>query len=216
MAIAPPPGIGSPEAGLPDRHGFNVDGRFVRMRVPGFHNALNAAAVLAAVEELGVERDVAARALSEFAGVGRRLQVVGQPRGIAVIDDYAHHPTEVEAGLRALREAYAPRRLWVVFQPHQYSRLRRFLPQFAEALSGADRIVVPEVFAARDAEEDRLSVSADDLVRAVCGRGGNATYIPELSGVVDFLRAQVRAGDVVVTMGAGDVGDVAGRLAQAI
>ncbi|MHC4940743.1 MAG: UDP-N-acetylmuramate--L-alanine ligase [Planctomycetota bacterium] len=201
---------------LPDRHGFFLDGRPVGMTVPGFHNALNAASVVALAEDLGVEREVALRALSEFAGVGRRLQVVGQPRGIAVVDDYAHHPTEVAAGLRALRDAYAPRRLWVVFQPHQYSRLRRFLPEFADALASADRIVVPEVFAARDAEEDKQAVCADDLVRSVRDRGGDATHIPDFAGVVDFVRTQARAGDVVVTMGAGDIGHVAGRLAQAL
>ena len=196
--------------------GMHVDGRDIKLRLPGFHNALNAAAVLCVAEELGIERDVVARALSEFEGVGRRLQVVGRPRGIAVIDDYAHHPTEVAAGLRALRDAYSPRRLWVVFQPHQFSRLRRFLPEFADALTEADRVVVPPVFAARDAEEDRLSVSASDLVRQVKQRGGDAIHISDFGRVVDFVSTQARPGDVVVTMGAGDVGNVAGRLANAL
>ena len=196
--------------------GFFVDGRHIRMQVPGYHNALTAAAVLAVVEDLGVEREVGARALAEFAGVGRRLQVIGQPRGIAVIDDYAHHPTEVAAGLRALREAYSPRRLWVVFQPHQYSRLRRFLPEFADALASADHIVVPDVFAARDAEEDRQAVCAGDLVSEVLGRGAQAVHIPDFAGVVDFVRTQARTGDVVVTMGAGDIGHVADRLAESL
>jgi UDP-N-acetylmuramate--alanine ligase len=133
-----------------------------------------------------------------------------------VIDDYAHHPTEVAAGLDALRQTYAPRRLWVVFQPHQYSRLRRFLPEFAAALARADRIVIPEIFAARDADSDRSAVSPADLVAEVRRHGGDAVHIADFGGIVDFVRAQARAGDVVVTMGAGDVGDVAGRLAQAL
>ncbi len=196
--------------------GMHVEGRDIKLQLPGFHNALNAAAVLCVAEELGIERDVIARALSEFGGVGRRLQVVGRPRGIAVIDDYAHHPTEVAAGLRALRDAYSPRRLWVVFQPHQFSRLRRFLPEFADALSAADRVVVPPVFAARDAEEDRLSVSAADLVNQVKRRGGDAIHLADFGRVVDFVSTQARPGDVVVTMGAGDIGNVAGRLANAL
>ena len=196
--------------------GLNVGGRDIKLRLPGFHNALNAAAVLCVAEELGIPRDVIARALAEFEGVGRRLQMVGRPRGIAVVDDYAHHPTEVAAGLRALRDAYSPRRLWVVFQPHQFSRLRRFLPEFAEALASADRVVVPPVFAARDADEDRRAVSASDLVSAVQRCGGDAIHIPDFGGVVDFVRTQARTGDVVVTMGAGDIGNVAGRLANTL
>ena len=195
---------------------FVAGGREFKLKVPGFHNALNAAAVLLATDALGIPREVAARALERFEGVGRRLEVLGAPRGVSVIDDYAHHPTEVAAGLRALRDAYAPRRLWVVFQPHQYSRLKRFLPEFAEALRGADRIVIPEIYAARDAEDDRRSVSPSDLVEEVKRLGGDAVFIPDFAGIVDFVRTQARPGDVVVTMGAGDVGDVAGRLAQAL
>jgi len=201
---------------MPGGGGFHVEGREFPMQLPGYHNALNAAAVLAVVEELGMDRAAVSAALAQFEGVGRRLQVVGRPRGIAVVDDYAHHPTEVAAGLRALRESLAPRRLWVVFQPHQFSRLRRFLPEFAEALMGADRVVIPPVFAARDADEDKQAVSARDLVQQVRGLGGDAIHIGDFGGVVDFVRTQARAGDVVVTMGAGDVGHVAGRLADTL
>jgi UDP-N-acetylmuramate--alanine ligase len=195
---------------------FVARGREFKLKVPGFHNALNAAAVLLLTQECGIPLEVAARALERFEGVGRRLQMVGAPRGVPVIDDYAHHPTEVKAGLQALRAQYAPRRLWVVFQPHQYSRLRRFLGEFADALSGADRIVIPEIFAARDADDDRKAVTPKDLVTEVQRRGGDAVFIPDFTGIVDFVRTQARPGDVVVTMGAGDVGDVAGRLAQAL
>ena len=103
-----------------------------------------------------------------------------------------------------------------MFQPHQYSRLRRFLDDFAQALAGADRIVVPEVYAARDTTEDREAVRATDLVDAVNTRGGDAVHITDFGSIVDFVRTQAKPGDVVVTMGAGNVGDVAGRLAQAL
>jgi UDP-N-acetylmuramate--alanine ligase len=196
--------------------GFRAHEQECQLRMPGFHNVLNAAAVLQAACQEGVPFEVARAALAEFQGVGRRLEVVGQPRGVSVVDDYAHHPTEVAAGLKALRDAYSPRRLWVVFQPHQYSRLRRFLPDFARALTAADRIVIPEVFAARDGDEDRRSVSSDDLVSAVRHCGGDAVHIADFASIVDFVRTQARTGDVVVTMGAGDVGDVAGRLAKAL
>lgn len=210
----------SPEADLrvtplPGR-GFAARGQECPLRLPGFHNVLNAAAVMQAACQEGVSFEVVRSALQEFRGVGRRLEVVGQPRGVSVIDDYAHHPTEVAAGLKALRDAYSPRRLWVVFQPHQYSRLRRFLPDFARALTAADRVVIPNVFAARDGDEDRRAVSSDDLVSAVRHCGGDAVHIAEFASIVDFVRTQARTGDVVVTMGAGDVGDVAGRLAEAL
>ena len=201
---------------LPRDGGFAAGGQELHLQLPGFHNALNAAAVLLVARELGIEFEAARAALQAFLGVGRRLQVLGRPRGVPVIDDYAHHPTEVAAGLKALRDAYAPRRLWVVFQPHQYSRLRRFIDEFARVLTAADRIVIPDVFAARDADEDRHSVSAGDLVDAVNRCGGDAVQISDFSSIVDFVRTQARTGDVVVTMGAGNVGDVAGRLVEAL
>ncbi|MHC4932471.1 MAG: UDP-N-acetylmuramate--L-alanine ligase [Planctomycetota bacterium] len=210
----------SPDADLrilpAERSGFFVGSREYRLSMPGYHNMLNAAAVLLVARELGLEDGAVQRALADFQGVGRRLQVIGRPRGVSVVDDYAHHPTEVAAGIKALRDEYAPRRLWCVFQPHQYSRLRRFLKEFAHALTGADRIVVPEIFAARDREEDRRSVTAGDLVEEVRTLGGDAVHIPDFTAIVDFVRTQARPGDLVVTMGAGDVGSVAGRLAEAL
>jgi UDP-N-acetylmuramate--alanine ligase len=211
----------SPEADLrvlpgPGVHAFIAAGRTWRLKLPGFHNVMNAAAVLAVAREHGLDGDAVADAFETFEGVRRRLQVVGRPKGVPVVDDYAHHPTEVAAGLRALREEYAPRRLWCVFQPHQFSRLRRFLAEFADALAAADRIVVPAIYGARDAEEDRKAVSADDLVNEVRTRGGDAVHIADFQGIVDFVRAGAQEGDVIVTMGAGDVGDVAGRLAAAL
>jgi len=198
------------------RTSFLANGAAYDLGLPGFHNQLNAAAVLAVAEEIGLDAAAVREAIGAFSGASRRLEVVGRPRGVPVVDDYAHHPTEVAAGLKALRDAYAPRRLWVVFQPHQYSRLRRFLPEFAQALKDADRVVIPDIYAARDGDEDRAAVSSDDLVAAVRTCGGDAIHIPDFSAIVDFVRTQARAGDLVVTMGAGDVGDVAGRLAAAL
>ena len=195
---------------------FRALGRSFRLALPGLHNVLNAAAVLAAAREAGAGLDGVAEAFERFAGVGRRLEVVGRPGGVAVVDDYAHHPTEITAGLKALREEYAPRRLWCVFQPHQFSRTRLLLEEFAVALQGADRVVVPDIYASRDTEGDLRSVSAGDLVAAIRRRGGDAVYIQEFERIVDYVRTQLRSGDVLVTMGAGNVGDVAGRVAAAL
>lgn len=195
---------------------FRALGRTFRLAVPGAHNLLNAAAVLAVARELSADLDAVGAAFEAFRGVGRRLEVVGRAAGVSVIDDYAHHPTEIAAGIRALREEYQPRRLWCVFQPHQYSRTRKLLEGLAAALAAADRVVVPDIYAARDGEEDRRAVSPDDLVAAIRRLGGDAVHIADFGRIVDFVRLQLRPGDVVVTMGAGDVGDVAGRVAAAL
>jgi len=195
---------------------FRALGRTFRLAIPGAHNVLNAAAVLAVARELSADLDAVGAAFESFRGVGRRLQVVGRVAGVSVVDDYAHHPTEISAGISALREEYAPRRLWCVFQPHQYSRTRRLLEELAAALAAADRVVVPAIYAARDGEEERRAVSPEDLVAAIRRRGGDAVHIADFGGIVDFVRLQLRPGDVVVTMGAGDVGDVAGRVAAAL
>jgi UDP-N-acetylmuramate--alanine ligase len=195
---------------------FHAAGRRFHILLPGGHNVANAAAVVAVAEAHGWDLRDVADALANFRGVGRRLEVLGRPRGVPVVDDYAHHPTEIEAGIRALREEFAPRRIWCVFQPHQHSRTSRLLDEFARVLATADRVVIPEIYAARDSEAERRAVTGADLVRAVRACGGDAVHMSDFRSIVDFLRTQVRAGDVVVTMGAGDVGDVAGRLAEAL
>ena len=126
------------------------------------------------------------------------------------------YPTEVTAGLQALRDEFAPRRIWCVFQPHQHSRTSHFLREFAHALVGADRIVIPDIYAARESGTDCGRIASRDLVREVRALGGDAVHITDFDSIVDFMSAQVRPGDLVVTMGAGDVGDVAGRLAEAL
>ena len=195
---------------------FRALGRAFPLRLPGRHNVDNAAAVLAVARELGADLDAVAAAFEAFTGVGRRLEVIGKPGGVSVVDDYAHHPTEIAAGLRTLRDEYQPRRLWCVFQPHQYSRTRALLDEFAVALAAADHVVVPPIYAARDNAEDLLAVSSTDLVTAIRRRGGDAVHIEDFASIVDFVRPQLRPGDVIVTMGAGDVGDVAGRVAASL
>ncbi len=195
---------------------FRAVGREFELALPGRHNLLNAGAVLAAAHALGCDLGAVGAAFSEFRGIRRRLELRGRPRGVPVIDDYAHHPTEVTAGLQALRDEFAPRRIWCVFQPHQHSRTSHFLREFAHALVGADRVVIPDIYAARESGTDCGRIASRDLVREVRALGGDAVHITDFDSIVDFMSAQVRPGDLVVTMGAGDVGDVAGRLAEAL
>jgi UDP-N-acetylmuramate--alanine ligase len=129
-----------------------------------------------------------------------------------VLDDYAHHPTEIQVTLRAARERYEPRRLWVVFQPHQHSRTRFLLADFARSLAAADVVIVPEIYFVRDSESERNQVTALDLVNRIHVNGGDARYEPDFDCIVGQIARSVEPGDVVLTMGAGDVWRVADSL----
>jgi UDP-N-acetylmuramate--alanine ligase len=184
------------------------------LRIPGLHNTLNALGIIALANHIGIERSEAARSLLDFPGVDRRLSVRFQRGGITVVDDYAHHPTEVQAVLRTLREDPSTRRIIAVFQPHQASRLRMFRREMAAALGGADRIIVPDIFFARDTAEDRAEVHSLDLVKTLNNLGADAVYEPAIPAIAERVLADLRPGDVVVTMGAGDITGVSHELAE--
>ena len=184
------------------------------LKVPGSHNRLDARAAIAALSGVGIRPDDAAGALADFPGVARRLEYRGDMDGIPVYDDYAHHPTEVRASIEALREI-APGRIVAVFQPHLYSRTRAFAPEFGTALAGADQVVVTEVYPAREVPEGPLEgVSGLDVLRETIDRNGGrgAWWAPDLEAAGRAVRRLARGDDVVVTIGAGDVSGLAGRL----
>jgi len=175
--------------------------------VPGAHNVLNARAALAAAELAGFDVDEAAAALAGFPGVHRRLELKGDRGGARIYDDYAHHPTEVRAALSALREM-APSRLTAVFQPHLYSRTKAFAEQFGAALALADEVVVLDVYPAREEPVGELAgVSGLDVARAAADRmgGRRVAWTPTLEQAQDALEPRLASGDVLVTIGAGDV-----------
>jgi UDP-N-acetylmuramate--alanine ligase len=185
-----------------------------RISPPGLHNVHNAMAVVAIAVSVGVEPQRLLEVLDGFQGMDRRLTLKGQMAGVSVIDDYAHHPTKIKASLRAVRERYQPGRLWCVFQAHQYSRTQSLLDEFAGSFADADKVLIPEIFAARDTEASRSAVSARILAERICGQGTDARYVGGLDEVCEYLEQQVRAGDAVVTMGAGDVWKVADEYIQ--
>lgn len=178
----------------------------VRLRVPGEHNVLNALAALAVAEEVGVPFPTARAALSGFRGVGRRFEVKGEAEGVVVVDDYAHHPTEIRATLAAARQRFPGRPIWAVWQPHTYSRTKALLEEFAGAFDGADHVVVLPIYAAR--ESDTLGVSSADVVARM--RHPDARVVGSREEAVALLGTEVRPGDVVLTLGAGD-GDKVGE-----
>ncbi|MDP9800248.1 UDP-N-acetylmuramate--alanine ligase [Arcanobacterium wilhelmae] len=170
----------------------------VSLHVAGAHNLLNAAAVWSAGVELGVEGAAMARALGAFRGTGRRFELRGEVGGIRVIDDYAHHPTEVEATLATARTV-TDGRVLVLFQPHLYSRTRNFASRFAEALSHADTVVVTSVYAAREVPSD------GDEADVIVAHLPSARFIPEMTEAAHTIAAEALPGDLVITMGAGSV-----------
>ena len=187
-----------------------------RISVPGRHNVLNALAVVAMARRVGVPVQTILELLPEFTGVDRRLTLRGQAGRVKVVDDYAHHPTEIKASLAGIRERYQPKRLWCVFQPHQYSRTRFLLEDFAESFELADVTIVPEIYFVRDSQESRQAVNAQVLVDRLRERGSEAEFIDGFDRICDYLQTHVTAGDVVVTMGAGDVWKVADAYIQRI
>jgi len=170
------------------------------LQIPGRHNVLNALAALAASNRVGVEFGVAAAALTRFRGTERRFEIKGTVSGVTVVDDYAHHPTEIEATLAAARLKYPGMPIWAVFQPHTYSRTATLLDEFAGAFGGAEHVVVTGIYAARESET--LGVSGIDVVQKM--DHPDAHYVETLQNAAAFLLERVQAGDVVITMGAGD------------
>jgi UDP-N-acetylmuramate--alanine ligase len=185
------------------------------LRVPGRHNVLNARAALAALELAGFEVAPAAAALSEFPGMVRRQQRKGGRAGAEIYDDYAHHPTEVAATLEAMREL-RPRRLIAVFQPHLYSRTRALAQRFGAALAAADEVGVLDVYAAREQPVGELAgVSGLDVARATAEHAGGrpVLWLRDLATAERELAPRLRDGDLLVTIGAGDVFLLADALA---
>jgi UDP-N-acetylmuramate--alanine ligase len=185
-----------------------------KISMPGRHNVLNALAVAAMAVNAGVPGELILQLLPQFTGVDRRSTLKGRFNEVTILDDYAHHPTEIKATLEAIRQRYLPRRLWCVFQPHQYSRTKYLLEEFAGSFGQADIVIIPEIYFVRDLQADKESVNSQILVEKVRANGTKAVSICDFGAVCDYLEANVTAGDLVVTMGAGDVWKVADEYIQ--
>lgn len=178
-------------------------GRF-RLVIPGRHNVNNALAAIVVGSILGVPVGTMQQTLAKFRGVARRFDVLGQVSGVTIIDDYAHHPSEIRATLAAAKQQYPGRRLVAVHQPHTYSRLKALLPAFAQAFDAADQVLVVDIYAAR--ETDTLGMHSRQLVAAM--HHPDARYIGTLADAVNYLQGTLQPGDVLITLGAGDVNKV--------
>src|SRR5688500_12204101 len=184
--------------------------------VPGAHNVRNALAAIGAGLALGARLEQMAPGLASFGGVERRFQRLGDARGVTIVDDYAHHPTEIRATLEAARAAFPGQRLIAAFQPHLFTRTRDFAREFGEALAKADVAVLTGIFPAR--EKPILGITADRIEREVRAAGGRSGWRGDRAGLADALATAVREKDVVLTVGAGDITltgpELLGRLGQ--
>lgn len=179
------------------------------LRVPGMHNVSNALASIALGHLLGLTEEVIIKGLGSFTGTDRRFQYKGEVAGVTVIDDYAHHPTEIEATLHAAGN-YPHQKIWCVFQPHTYTRTKALLPEFAKALTLADHVVLADIYAAR--ETDTLGISSEDLQKCIQELGTPCEYFPTFDEVENFLLENCSRGDLLITMGAGDVVNIGEHL----
>jgi UDP-N-acetylmuramate--alanine ligase len=176
----------------------------ITLPMPGLHNVLNSLGVLAISDELDIPFQTVVDALSSFQGIQRRFTVRGEVDGIMVVDDFGHHPAEVRSTLAAARAAFPGRRIIAAFQPHRYTRTRDQFQEFARAFHDADKVLLCDVFPA--GEKPIEGVTSEALVKAVAAEGhGDVTHVPRRRDVADHLQDLVRAGDVVITLGAGDI-----------
>lgn len=188
--------------------GDTLLGHFV-LHVPGIHNVSNALASIALADQMGVSMEHTRIGLEKFGGTKRRFEKKGEIGGVTIIDDYAHHPTEIEATLHAAHN-YPHKKLWCVFQPHTYTRTKALMDDFAKALTLADHVVLADIYAAR--ETDTLGISSSMLAEKVNALGGCADYFDSFDKIETCLLENCKPGDVLITMGAGDVVKIGEKL----
>ncbi len=184
------------------------------LQVLGSFNKLNALLAFLAAEALAANNHEVRHALRKFRGTWRRMELKGEFQGAKVYDDYGHHPTEIDATLKALKAATPDKKLICVFQPHQHSRTLRLLEQFKTAFSSADKVIIPNIYAARDSEEDKRGIDAERLAKAIAEHHKNVTWGKNFETTYGLLKKEVTANDVVVTMGAGNITELSDRLVK--
>jgi len=190
---------------------FSINGERLYLQIPGKHNISNAVLAWAVAREMGVPDETIRRVLEEeFHGTARRFETIGTAKGITFIDDYGHHPTEIQATLEAARQYFPGRRIIVVFHPHQYSRTFILLNGFAHSFKDADIAIVAPIFAARYNEEKDYPVTSEKLVEEINKVSGNAKYLGDFPRIEAYLKEELKPDDVVITLGAGKA-DILGR-----
>jgi UDP-N-acetylmuramate--alanine ligase len=185
------------------------------LMVPGDFNKSNAAHAAAAAAEMGGESKVVKKALEHFTGTARRLELRGEKKGVKIYDDYAHHPTEIKASLKAMREKCGDKKIICVYQPHQYSRTYAFLDELKNSFGDADKVLIPNIYPARDTAEDIKKISAEKLVSLINDAGGNkAIWTKDFTTTIKTLDSIANPSDTIIVMGAGDIYKVADMILE--
>ena len=179
------------------------------LKPPGLHNVSNALAAISVCNYIGLNRKTVKKALASFNGVSRRFQTISSKNSITIIDDFAHHPTEIKTTLATARAIYPSQRIWCVFQPHQHNRTKLLLREFAMALTLADKVIIADIYAARDSDREKASVSSLDLKRELQAIGGDVEYAKNSSEIINSLCLSVERDDIIMILGAGDIWKVA-------
>ena len=181
----------------------------VKLSVPGSHNVYNALACIALCSNYGIDKYTIKSALKKFIGASRRFELVGSYNNISIYDDYAHHPSEILATLKAMQKK-SFRQSWVIFQPHTYSRTKELLDDFAKALVGFNNIIITDIYAARG--KNTYNISSNDLVNKINSLGKKAVYIRDFDEIASYIKARACPNDIILTMGAGNIVEVSKKI----
>lgn len=179
-------------------------GEFI-LHIPGKHNVSNACASIIVADYLGIDPEIMKKTLADFSGTKRRFEILGEKGGVVIIDDYAHHPTEIKATLEGVKKFYKEKKIVAVFEPHQYSRTRLLLKEFGACFDNADLVIIPGIYAVRDSKIDIKSVTPKDLVSEIEKNGTNAIYIEGYEKTIQYLQKNLGKDTILLTLGAGNV-----------
>ena len=197
-------GCASYELTIKTEDGYTTAGT-IHLGVPGLHNVYNSLSTIAIALELGIPMEQIQKGILSYTGTARRFQKKGDLKGVTIVDDYAHHPDEIEATLNTAHN-YPHRKIWCVFQPHTYTRTKALMEDFAKALCLADEVVLADIYAAR--ETDTLGISSQDLAERIQALGTSVHYFPSFDEIENFLLENCINGDLLITMGAGNIVDI--------
>lgn len=187
-------------------------GKF-NLQIPGIHNVQNALAVIGLGLKLKIDKKIISQTLASYSGIKRRFETIGEVNNIKIIDDYAHHPTEIKATLAGARKFYPKNKIWVVFQPHTFSRTKELLSEFAQSFENADYVLIADIFSSAR-EKDTKSVHSKDIVNLAQKYHKDVQYIGELTDIANYVKDKLQPGNILITMGAGDVYKVGGMVLE--